>query len=228
MSVTCFLGELLISIIVCVLVLFLCVPAHVVLREQIINFSVTTAECTLEEDTDMLRKKIVDWYGSEENFNDTVKLKWSYIRSVQRMPQAVLSKQGTALLMFPYIMILWPRLACALSLTPDHKLVGAARDTVILCILLTCRAPLFAVASYRLHNRVAKLGRCARCLVISFLVVLALIYGASTFTAVRGRFFMGDDPWIPFSKMEPYAWSFIILPIVAMALVWWTQLHQRS
>ncbi|KAF4671789.1 hypothetical protein FOL47_001225 [Perkinsus chesapeaki] len=219
--------EVALCIAICLIVILFCIPAKMELKKQVQQFSMRTAYCTLAEDTTMLSSRISEWYGSNESFDECVRSSWSRVNSVMKIPEPALSRPGIAFVTFPYVMALWPRLLTALAWNYRSEENGYSwtviiRSTFIMFVLLACRTPLFVVMSYRIGSAVWLKGSLAKCISIAIMVFFALLYGGAMFVSAQGVLILyGPQTPILFAQ-SPWAWLFIALPILAVALVCWT------
>ncbi|KAF4653485.1 hypothetical protein FOL47_010495 [Perkinsus chesapeaki] len=189
--------EVALSVGVCVIVLLFCLPAKRELNKQIQQFSMSAAHCTLAEDTTMLSSRISEWYGSQENFDECLRSSWSRISLAMKISDPALPVQVVAFVMFPYVMALWPRLACAIAWNneyPEYSWTLIIRSTLVLNVLLACRVPLFVVISYCTGSVLERKSTLAKCFGTSALVSFALLYSVGQFIGAQGVLFFYGPP----------------------------------
>ncbi|KAF4653484.1 hypothetical protein FOL47_010494 [Perkinsus chesapeaki] len=222
-----FLFEVFMSVGVCLIVLLYFVPAKLALKKQVQRFSVDEAECTFSEDTEMLRLRINEWYGSDRSFNDCVRNSWSCMRSMMRKREDALPREVAGVVMFPYILVFWPRLAASLSSFSLEVDLGYSwyiilRDTITVSILLMCRTPLFTVASYRLVRAFGSETFLGRSIILLIILLLGISYGALMFVSGQAAFFLFDSPTVLLFAVRPCAWIMVVLPFITLGLLKWT------
>ncbi|KAF4657328.1 hypothetical protein FOL47_008486 [Perkinsus chesapeaki] len=217
--------EAALSVGVGLIVLFYCVPAKMELNKQIQHFSMTSAQCTFTEDTALLTCRISEWYGSQENFDNCIRDSWPRISTAMKTSDSALPIEIVAFVMFPYVMALCPRLACAIAWNNEFREYSWSviiRSTLLLHVLLACRTPLFVVISYRMGNVLEYKSTLAKCFYITVVVLFALLYSVTQLIATQGVLFFYGPPAMVLFTNSSYPWFFVILPITAVALVYWT------
>ncbi|KAF4696489.1 hypothetical protein FOZ60_000179 [Perkinsus olseni] len=218
-----FTGELLLevlaSIALCFVILYFFVPAKSILAAQLSSLTVASAECSWTGDKRMLSSIIEGWYGSDQEFERSVRTTFSQSWSRQH----ILVVEALGLVASPYVNILFPQLAGVLSLYSvyhaDPNVLPVyvyVRDILIVLILLACRTPLvlglcFQVADFVRDRRLIALVVTAFC----------CIYHLVLYIFTRGIMFsLGDPGRSTFGVPEPCRWSSLVIAIIAVSLTY--------
>ncbi|KAF4720913.1 hypothetical protein FOZ62_001443 [Perkinsus olseni] len=206
--------EAAVTVIISTIVCFIFIPAKANLQAQITNFTVASAQCTLQEDRAFIRESITKWYGSEAQFEENLRAHWDEIASTQ-MPIWTLSKRGVYIVVAPFLAYGIPGLAFSLSADGLHPVPQwwiPLRDMLILTIMLGCRTPLIANVAYKLYAINTSRSRLSRLVLYTVIVAFGLAYDATLVVGGGAALFSNttrDQIKIP----EPYGWVFVI-PVV--------------
>ncbi|KAF4734437.1 hypothetical protein FOZ63_010936 [Perkinsus olseni] len=206
--------EAAVTVIISTIVCFIFIPAKANLQAQITNFTVASAQCTLQEDRAFIRESITKWYGSEAQFEENLRAHWDEIASTQ-MPIWTLSRRGVYIVVAPFLAYGIPGLAFSLSADGLHPVPQwwiPLRDMLILTIMLGCRTPLIANVAYKLYAINTSRSRLSRLVLYTVIVAFGLAYDATLVVGGGAALFSNttrDQIKIP----EPYGWVFVI-PVV--------------
>ncbi|KAF4670057.1 hypothetical protein FOL46_001037 [Perkinsus olseni] len=206
--------EAAVTVIISTIVCFIFIPAKANLQAQITNFTVASAQCTLQEDRAFIRESITKWYGSEAQFEENLRAHWDEIASAQ-MPIWTLSRRGVYIVVAPFLAYGIPGLAFSLSADGLHPVPQwwiPLRDMLILTIMLGCRTPLIANVAYKLYAINTSRSRLSRLVLYTVIVAFGLAYDATLVVGGGAALFSNttrDQIKIP----EPYGWVFVI-PVV--------------
>ncbi|KAF4696488.1 hypothetical protein FOZ60_000178 [Perkinsus olseni] len=211
--------EVMASIALCFVILYFFVPAKSILAAQLSSLTVASAECSWTGDKRMLRSIIEGWYGSDQEFERSIRTTFSQSWSRQH----ILVVEALGLVASPYVNVLFPHLAGVLSLYSvyhaDPNVLPVyvyVRDILIVLILLACRTPLvlglcFQVADFMRDRRLIALIVTAFCCIYHFVL----------YVFTRGIMFsLGDPGRSTFGVPEPYRWSSVVIAFIALALTY--------
>ncbi|EER07363.1 hypothetical protein Pmar_PMAR020528 [Perkinsus marinus ATCC 50983] len=206
--------EAVVTIIISTIVCFIFVPAKANLQAQINNFTVASAQCTLQEDRAFIRESIAKWYGSEAQFEGNLRAHWAEIAATQ-MPIWTLSKRGVYIVVAPFIAYGIPGLAFSLSADGLHPVTEwwrPLRDMLILTIMLGCRTPLIANVAYKMYAMNTLHSRLSKVVLYTAIVAFGLAYDA-TLVVGGGAALFSNTTGYQINIPEPYGWIFVI-PVV--------------
>ncbi|KAF4749769.1 hypothetical protein FOZ62_030379, partial [Perkinsus olseni] len=214
--------EVIVTLVICLEVMSGFVPAKAKLNRQVESFRVEEAQCTLPEDTRVLRQTIARWYGSEEQFEDSLKTNWPRLGATQ-IPEWALSRRSLGIVMFPYFIIWAPRIACLISsptMAPRDNWWLYVRDVLIACVMLACRTPLFAFVACKLTTSAGRHG-VPNWVVVIVVLCFGLLY--DTTEIVGGGVALFDSSLATqFDLPEPYGWIFVVPACACILAIWWT------
>ncbi|KAF4671861.1 hypothetical protein FOL47_001156 [Perkinsus chesapeaki] len=215
--------EAAVTIIISTIVCFIFIPAKANLQAQITNFTVASAQCTLQEDRAFIRESISQWYGSEAEFEENLRAHWDEIAATQ-MPIWTLSRRGVYIVVAPFIAYGLPRLAFLLSyngLNPVKQWWIPVRDMVILTTMLGCRTPLIANVAYRLYAINTSRNKLSKVILYAAIVAFGLAYDATLVLGGGAALFSSttqDQIKVP----EPYGWVFLAPVVCVLAYLYIT------
>ncbi|KAF4734588.1 hypothetical protein FOZ63_029498 [Perkinsus olseni] len=215
--------EAAVTVIISTIVCFIFIPAKANLQAQITNFTVASAQCTLQEDRAFIRESITKWYGSEAQFEENLRAHWDEIASTQ-MPIWTLSRRGVYIVVAPFLAYGIPGLAFSLSADGLHPVPQwwiPLRDMLILTIMLGCRTPLIANVAYKLYAINTSRSRFSRLVLYAVIVAFGLAYDATLVVGGGAALFSNttrDQIKIP----EPYGWVFVIPVVFVLVYLYMT------